>query len=226
VTDRLILTLGIIGGTGKEGRGLAGRWAKAGYHVIIGSRSIDKALESARDVNGHLGSESVRGMINEEAARTCDIAVLTVPFAAHAATLQALREPLQGKVVVDVTVPVIPPDVTVVRPPGAGSAAQEAQLILGPKVQVVSAFQNVSHTHLAGDHPVPCDVLVSGDSQAARDQVLHLVSAAGLVGWDAGPLPNSIAAEALTAVLVGINKRYKISGAGIRITGEPKPSGG
>ncbi len=225
MTDRLILTLGILGGTGKEGRGLAGRWAQAGYHVIIGSRSIDKALGSARDVNTRLGSELVRGMLNEEAARACDIAVLTVPFAAHTATLQTVREALQGKVLVDVTVPVVPPDVAVVRPPAAGSAAQEAQAILGPKVQVVSAFQNVSHTHLTGDHPVPCDVLVSADSQAARDQVLHLVSAAGLVGWDAGPLQNSIAAEALTAVLVGINKRYKISGAGIRITGESRAPG-
>ncbi len=103
--------------------------------------------------------------------------------------------------------------------PPAGSAAQEAQEVLGEGVQVVSAFQNVSHVHLSEDHPVPCDVLVSGDQPEARQQVLRLVEAAGMVGWDVGPLRNAVVAESLTPVLLGINRRYKMKGAGIRITG-------
>jgi NADPH-dependent F420 reductase len=217
--QRLILTLGIIGGTGKEGMGLAYRWARAGYNLIIGSRSQEKAGAAAHELNERLGSEAVRGMLNPEAARACDIAVLTVPYAAHAATLESIREMLAGKVLVDVTVPVRPPKVSVVHIPERGSAAQEAQALLGEAVRVVSAFQNVSHEHLREDHPIACDVLVSGDDGEAKDQVLRLVEAAGMVGWDAGPLANAIVAEGLTSVLIGINRRYKMNGAGIRVTG-------
>jgi NADPH-dependent F420 reductase len=220
MSDRIILTLAILGGTGKEGPGLAYRWAKAGYHVIIGSRTAEKAERVAAKVNARLGRDAVRGMPNDLAARQCDIAVLTVPYAAHGATLRALKDALQDKVLVDVTVPLVPPKVTVVQMPPAGSAAQEAQQILGEGVQVVAAFQNVSHVHLQGDHPVPCDVLVCGDSQEAREQALQLVAAAGLAGWDAGPLQNAVVVEGLTSILLGINKRYKMRGAGLRITGE------
>jgi NADPH-dependent F420 reductase len=224
MTDRLILTLAILGGTGKEGRGLAKRWIGAGYHVIIGSRAREKAERVAAELNAELGRELIRGMENGQAAGMCDIAILTVPYEAHAATLQALKPKLQGKLVVDVAVPLVPPEITRVQLPKAGSAAQEAQAILGPNVQVVAAFENVSHDHLMEEHPVPCDVLVCGDSQSARDQVLQLVSGAGLVGWDAGPLQNAAVVEGLTSILLGINKRYKIKGAGIRITGHQAAS--
>jgi NADPH-dependent F420 reductase len=224
MTDRLILTLAILGGTGPEGRGLAKRWTGAGYHVIIGSRAQAKAERVAAELNAELGRELIRGMENSQAAAMCDIAVVTVPYEAHAAILQALKPKLQGKLVVDVTVPLVPPDITRVQLPKGGSAAQEAQAILGSRVQVVAAFQNVSHVHLMEEHPVPCDVLVCGDSQSAREQVLQLVSGAGLVGWDAGPLQNAAAVEGLTSILLGINKRYKIKGAGIRITGHQPAS--
>jgi NADPH-dependent F420 reductase len=217
--NRLILTLGVIGGTGKEGTGLAYRWARAGYHIVIGSRAQEKAEAAAALLNERLGGEQVRGMLNADAARACDIAVLTVPYAAHAATLESIRESLAGKVLVDVTVPVKPPKVSVVHLPPAGSAALEAQALLGDTVRVVSAFQNVSHEHLSEDHPIACDVLVSGDDEEAKAQVLLLVEAAGMVGWDAGPLANAVVAEGLTSVLIGINRRYKMKGAGIRITG-------
>ncbi len=223
MTDRLILTLGILGGTGKEGSGLAYRWAKAGYHIIIGSRTLEKAQRAAQAVNERLGREVAAGMLNEDAARLCDIAVLTVPYSAHRATLEALKDKLQGKVLVDVTVPLKPPEVWVVNVPEAGSASMEAQQILGEGVQVVAAFQNISHEHLLDDHPVPCDVLVCGNSEAAREQVLQLAAAADLTGWDAGPLQNAVVAEGLTSVLIGINRRYKMRGAGIRITGEQQP---
>ena len=217
--QRLILTLGLIGGTGKEGKGLAYSWARAGYNVIIGSRTKEKAEAAAQELNMRLGGEHVRGMLNPDAAWACDIAILTVPYEAHTATLESVRETLAGKVLVDVTVPVRPPKVLVVHVPAQGSAAQEAQTLLGDQVRVVSAFQNVSHEHLAEDHPIACDVLVSGDDAEAKKQVLLLVEAAGMVGWDAGPLPNAVVAEGLTSVLIGINRRYKMKGAGIRITG-------
>ncbi|HMK07823.1 MAG TPA: NADPH-dependent F420 reductase [Anaerolineales bacterium] len=217
--QRLILTLGMIGGTGKEGKGLAYRWARAGYNVIIGSRTLEKAAAVAGELNERLGGEQVRGMLNPDAAWACDIAVVTVPYQAHADTLESVRDMLAGKVLVDVTAPVTPPKISVVHVPPGGSAAQEAQTLLGDRVRVVSAFQNVSHEHLTEDHPIACDVLVTGDDGDAKAEVLRLVEAAGMVGWDAGPLANAIVGEGLTSVLAGINRRYKMKGAGIRITG-------
>lgn len=223
MTDRLILTLAVLGGTGNEGKGLAYRWAKAGYHVIIGSRQEEKAKRIATELNERLGREAIQGMVNQDAARWCDIAVLTVPYSAHAATLESVKEQVQDKVLVDVTVPLMPPKVSTVHVPEDGSAAQEAQRILGEKVQVVAAFQNVSFVHLLEDHPVPCDVLVCGRSKQARAQVLQLVKAAGLVGWDAGALANAVVVEGLTSILIGISMRHKVEHPGIRITGEQAP---
>lgn len=220
MTDRLILTLGIFGGTGNEGQGLALRWAKAGYHVIIGSRTTDKAKRVAAELNERLGEELIEGMQNEEAVTMCDIGVLTVPYSAHSSTLERLKDKLRGKVLIDVTVPLDPANIDVVKMPSAGSAAQEAQAILGDDCHVVAAFQNISHLHLRDDGPVPCDVLVCGDNEAARNQVLELVKSTGLVGWDAGRLPNAAVVEGLTSVLLAINKRYKMKNSGIRITGK------
>jgi NADPH-dependent F420 reductase len=220
MTDRILLTLAILGGTGNEGKGLAYRWAKAGYLVIVGSRTPDKAVKVAQELNQKLGRDVIRGLANKEAATACDMAVVTVPYAAHRDLLEALRDELQGKVLVDVTVPLSPPKVTRVYVPPAGSAAKEAQQILGEGVRVVAAFQNVSHEHLLEEDPVPCHVLVCGDSEQAREQVLRLAAAAGLTGWDAGPLDNAIVVEGLTPILIGINKRYKMKGAGIQVTGQ------
>ncbi len=223
MTDRLILTLAILGGTGKEGTGLAYRWAKAGYHVIIGSRSSKKAKRVADELNERLERDFITGMRNADAARAGDIAVLTVPYAAQSETLEALKDELSGKLLVNVTVPLDEQDVTRVKMPSAGSAAQEAQEILGDTVSVTSALHVISHTHLHKDGPIASDVLVCGDSEAAKEQTMQLVAAAGLTGWDAGPLQNSVVAEGLVPVLIGINKRHKIKSAGIRITGEQAP---
>ncbi|MCH8094018.1 MAG: NADPH-dependent F420 reductase [Chloroflexi bacterium] len=224
MTDRLILTLAILGGTGNEGPGLAYRWAQAGYHVIIGSRSSEKAAGVAADLNARLERDFVDAMLNADAAKACDIAILTVPYAAQRATLEPLKDLLSGKLLVNVTVPLDTENVAGVRMPPAGSAAQEAQEILGDAVSVTAAFQAISHIHLRQDGPIASDVLVCGDSDAAKEQTLQLVAAAGLTGWDAGPLQNSVVAEGLVAVLIGINKRYKIKSAGIRITGEQAPT--
>jgi len=222
MNERLILTLAILGGTGKEGQGLALRWAKAGYYVIIGSRTPTKAEGVAAELNERLGSEMVRGAANQAAAAECDIAVLTVPYGAHRSTLDALKPALAGKILVDVTVPLDKSAPATLNQPEAGSAAQEAKAILGADTRVAAAFQNVSHVHLRDDGPVPCDVLVCGEDAESRNQVLQLVEAAGLVGWDAGPLENAVVVEGLTSILVGINKRYGMKHAGIRIAGEER----
>lgn len=211
--------IAILGGTGDLGGGLAVRWARAGYKIIIGSRTLEKARDAAKPLGA-------AGMDNQAAAKACDIAVLTVPFANQKATLESVRDALAGKILIDVTVPLMPPKVARVQMPPEGCAALAAQAALGNAVTVVSAFQNVGASHLRDDHPVDCDVLVCGDKVDAREKVIELVEAAGMCGWHAGPLANSVAAEALTSVLIGINKRYQIEGAGIRITGAPgNPSG-
>lgn len=218
--ENLLLSIAILGGTGKEGKGLAYRWARAGYHVLIGSRDEERAKAAADDVREMLGEGvSVNGLSNLKAAKEADIVVLTVPYSAHRSTLEAVRDELQGKLLVDVTVPLVPPKVATVQMPPAGSAAQEAKQILGEGVEVCAAFQNISHEHLLTDDEVECDVLVTGTSKEARAETLKLVEAAGLKGWDAGPIENSVVVEGLTSVLIGINKKYGSTHAGIRITG-------
>ena len=220
VDESLLLAIAILGGTGKEGKGLAYRWAKAGYRVLIGSRSSEKAVTAASEIIQLLeGSSSVVGTTNLDAAQQAEIVVLTVPYSAHRETLEGLKEALKGKILVDVTVPLVPPKVSKVQMPAAGSAAQEAKEILGEGVEVVAAFQNVSYEHLLDDEDIECDVLVTGTSKQARLEVLKLVDAAGLIGWDAGPIENSVVVEGLTSVLININKQYGSTHAGIKITG-------
>ena len=212
--------LAIVGGTGDLGGGLARRWAQAGYTVIIGSRTQEKADRAAADVLAEVGGD-VLGMENVAAAEAADLVVLTVPWASQRPNLEAIREGLAGKILVDATVPLVPPKVSKVQLPAEGSAALAAKSIVGDEVTVVSAFQNVGAAHLREDHAIETDVLVSGEGPEAREVVIALVEAAGMKGWHAGPLANSAAAEAFTSVLIGINRKYKIEGAGLRITGEP-----
>jgi 8-hydroxy-5-deazaflavin:NADPH oxidoreductase len=221
MTDsNLLLTIAVLGGTGKEGKGLVYRWARAGYRVIIGSRNPEKALAAAKEVKELLKEEGiVDGMENLQAAREANIAVLTVPYAAHRDTLEAIKSELKGKILVDVTVPLVPPKVATVQMPAAGSAAQEARQIVGEDVQVCAAFQNIGYDHLIEDSGVECDVLVTGSSKDARTEVVKLVEAAGLRGWDAGPIENSVVVEGMTSILIGINKKYGSTHAGIKITG-------
>ena len=220
----LMLTIGVIGGTGKEGKGLAYRWAKAGYRVLIGSRFEEKAVTAASEIMQLLeGSSSVVGTTNLEAVQQSDIVVLTVPYSAHGSTLEAIKDALQGKLLIDATVPIVPPKVTKVQMPPAGSAAQEAKEILGEGVQVVAAFQSISHKLLLGEEDIECDVLVTGTSKDARHEALKLVEATGLTGWDAGPIENSVVVEGLASVLRNINKQYGSTHSGIKITGVNKP---
>lgn len=216
-----IQSIAILGGTGDLGGGLARQWSRAGYKVLIGSRTLEKGQAAARALLEEFPDLNVTGHENLDAATQADIVVLTVPFAHQISTLETVKPALKGKILIDVTVPLVPPKVGTVQLPEAGSAAVMAQQCLGEDTQVVSAFQNVGAQHLREDHKIECDVLVTGDKRAARDTVIKLVEAVGLRGWHAGPLANSAAAEALTSVLITINRHHKIDGAGIVITGEP-----
>lgn len=215
-------TIAVLGGTGQEGGGLALRWAKAGHHVILGSRDAAKAAAAAAGMKAKLGGAQVAGDANASAAAAADIVVLTVPFAAQRATVEEVRGALVGKILIDATAPLVPPKVARVQLPAGGSAVAAIQAMLGEEVRVVAAFQNVSAHHLHDlDHAIDCDVLVCGDDPAARDVAIGLVADIGLRGIHAGPIVNSAAAEALTSILIAMNMRYKVPGTGIRITGLP-----
>jgi NADPH-dependent F420 reductase len=215
--DRPIVS--IIGGSGALGTGLAQRWAAAGYSIVLGSRSPEKGEAAARAITPGSGAPSVRGTSNVDAARAGDVVVIAVPYSNHDATLDEISDVVKGKIVVDAVVPLVPPKVSVVQLPPSVSAAQAAQKRLGDAVRVVSAFHNVGAAKLRMSGAVDCDVLVFGDDRSARETVMALAADLGTRGIDGGPLANSVAAEALTSVLIAINRRYKVDGAGIRITG-------
>lgn len=216
-------TIAIVGGTGALGYGLTLRWARAGFPVVIGSRDISKAADAAGRANDLLDRDIVRGASNVAAATAAEIVVLTVPFSHHAPTLTDLHDAVQGKIVIDVTVPLRPPQVRTVQLPEGGSVAKATQAAFGDGVRVVSAFQNVAAAHLKDlDHTIDCDVLVCGNDADAREQVIALAEAAGMTGWHAGRIENSAIAEALTSGLIFINGKYNIDGAGIRITGKSR----
>ncbi|TZG24965.1 NADPH-dependent F420 reductase [Sphingomonas montanisoli] len=211
-------TIAIIGGTGKLGAAIGRRLAQAGRKVILGSRAAESAVAKAEELGFGL-----TGMSNADAAAAGDVLIVTVPFAAQDATLAEIAPFAAGKIVCDTTVPLVPPKVMRVQMPAEGSAAVRAQQILGEGVTVVSGFHNVAAHKLATDDDIGCDVLVFGDDKAARSVIVELADAARLRGLHGGALVNSAAAEALTSVLIFMNKTYKVDGAGIRITGELIP---
>ncbi len=221
----VLKTIAVLGGTGNEGKVLVVRWAQFGYKVIIGSRTAIKAQNVAAELTNMLdNSVIIGGTDNRNAAIISDIVVLTVPYAAHRETLEIIKDCMRGKLLIDVTVPLDLQKVNKVNMPRAGSAAQEACEILGNEVRVTTAFQNISYQHLASNDPIECDVLVTGTSKEARLETLKLVAAAGLKGWDAGPIENSVVVEGLTSILIGINKQYGSQAAGIQITGVKAPT--
>ncbi|MGE0700976.1 MAG: NADPH-dependent F420 reductase [Hyphomicrobiaceae bacterium] len=213
-------TIAVIGGTGDLGTGLARRWAKAGYPLVIGSREAVKAEAAAEALAALATGAKPRGMANRQAAEAGEIVVLTVPFATAPAVLDDIKAAVQGKLFCDTTVPLMPPRVARVQLPPEGCAALLAQKRLGEGVRVVSAFHNVAaHKLEQVDLALDCDVLVFGDKAEDREPVIKLAEALGVRGLHAGPLANSAAAEALTSVIIGINRTYKVDGASIRITG-------
>ena len=215
-------TIAVIGGTGAEGGGLALRLASVGHRIILGSRDLEKAAKVAGELNALIETPLISHDTIDRAALAAEIVILTVPYAAQLATLERIRGALGGKVLIDATVPLMPPKVSVVQLPGGESAVFNAQAMLGNGVRVVSAFQNVAAHKLRDlQADVECDVLVCSDHVEARELTIELVRRIGLRAIDAGPLKNSIVAEAMTSVLINVNRKYKLTGAGIRITGLP-----
>ncbi len=214
--------IGIIGGTGKEGQGLAYKWGKAGFDILIGSRTLEKAQLAAATVNQLIGQDAAIGTTNSDAVAKADVCVLTVPFSVHKEMLYQLKNDLMNKVLIDVTVPLVPPRISVFQPPEAGSALMEAVQILDESTEVVDAFQNISYENLLSDKEIECDVLVCGSNREVRQQVIDIIEAGGMTAWDAGPKENAVVVEGMTSVLLGINKKYGSKSSGIRLTGVNK----
>jgi len=215
------MRVGIIGGTGKEGRGLALRWARAGHEVTIGSRDAERGAQSAAKLSEQ-GHGTIHGSDQAGAVKDADIVVMSVPYSAHAETLQSLKDALQGHIIVDITVPLKPPKVREVNLPAGTAAALEAQKILGDGVRVIAGIHHVGAAHLVDvEHLLEGDVLVCGDDKEAKQKVLDLVGDLGVRALDAGALKNAVALESLTPVLLHINKKYGAEGAGLHITGLP-----
>ena len=213
------MKIAVLGGTGNLGFALAWRWARAGHEIIIGSRMEDKAQQAASEINERTGDNSVQGKDNVAAVNAAEIIVMTVPYAAHNATLETIKPHLSGQILIDTTVPLKPPKVDVVQLPEAGCVAVQTQAVLGDKAIVVAAFHNVAAKLLNKDVDIDCDVLVTSDDQDERKKVIQLSEDAGCHALSAGVLANAIAAEVFTSILIHINKTYKTGHAGIRITG-------
>ena len=213
-------TIAILGGTGDLGTGLAIRWSKAGYKIVIGSRTLEKAQTAVEALQKISPDTPAVAMENLDAAAAGDIVVLTVPADHQISTLEYVKDHLNGKILIDVTVPLVPPKVGTVQLPPEGSAGKRAQDFLGEDVMVVSAYQNIAAHLLQQDVEIECDVLVSGNKKAAREKVIELSKDAGMIAWHAGPIANSAAAEALTSILIQINRSGIVSHAGIKIIGQ------
>ena len=213
-------TVAILGGTGDLGTGLAIRWSKAGHKIVIGSRTLEKAQAAVTALHEISPETPAEAMENLDAAKAGDIVVLTVPAEHQESTLSSVKENLTGKILIDVTVPLVPPKVGTVQLPPEGSAGKRAQMLLGEEVMVVSAFQNIAAHLLKEDVQIECDVLVAGNKKAARQRVIEMIESAGMVGWHAGPIDNAAAAEALTSILIQINRSGILSHSGIKIIGQ------
>ncbi len=216
-------TVAVIGGTGKEGNALATRFARAGLRVVIGSRDPLKAQNAANQLNTRLGIAAVEGFANREAAAKGDVVLLSVPYNGMQPILDVIRDAAQGKIVVNIASSLEPERKSRAQVPPAGSVTAEVQQFFGEGTRVVAAFQNISPEKLeAVDEKIDSDVLVCGGDKEARATVIALIRQIGIDAFDAGALANAIAVEALTAVLIAVNLKYKVRGAGIRLTGVPR----
>jgi NADPH-dependent F420 reductase len=220
-------TIAILGGTGPEGSGLAKRLARAGEHIVIGSREASRAKETARELGPRTGGAAqIDGAENAAAAAQCDIAVLTLPFSGQAPLLKQLKSVWKpGTIVIDTTVPLA---ATVGGSPTRmigvwqGSAAEAAAELLPAGVSIAAAFHNLGAELLAGDEPVDCDVLVCSDDENAKKVAMELAAKIpGVRALNGGKLENARIVESITALLIGLNIRYKVHSAGLRFTGLP-----
>jgi NADPH-dependent F420 reductase len=217
------LKIAILGGTGDQGPGLALRLALAGEDVIIGSRSKEKAEKVAAELNAELGVPRIKGEDNAQAAAAAEIVMMTVPYSAHISTLEGVKAHVQGKIFVDISVPLDPENPRCMKMPPAGSATEEAQEFLGAGTKVVAAFQNVA-AHILRDpkHHIDCDILVCGNDVESKKTVIGLIGKMGMKAFDVGTADSARVVEGLTSILIRLNIRHKVKGAGIRLTGLPQ----
>ena len=215
--EKKIQTIGVLGGSGALGSGLSYRLGKAGYQVVIGSRNPGKASEKVSEINQRLKQEKISIESNYLAAEKSDLVILAVPFSNHRVIVQEIAPVVQNKIVLDTTVPLVPPKVARVQLPEYGSVAKKTQELLGKEVRVVSAFQNVAASHLVEDDALTGEILVFGNNKDAREIIIGLIQEIGMKGWHAGSIDNSVVAESMTSVLIFMNKFYNMEGAGINI---------
>ncbi len=216
-------TLAIIGGTGKEGRALAFRFARAGVRVLIGSRDAAKGQTAAQELNARLGWTGVEGYANRDAAARADIVLLAVPYAGMTPILEDLGDAARGKIVVNIASSLDSERKSRAKPPPAGSVTAEVQRFFGDTARVVCAFQNIAPEKLAAvEEQIDSDVIVCGNDKDARARVVELIRRIGIDAFDGGALANAVAVEAMTAILIAVNIQYKVRGAGIRLTGVPR----
>ena len=209
--------IGILGGSGALGSGLSFRLGKAGYQVVIGSRNPGNSSEKVNEINQRLKQEKISIESNYLAAEKSDLIILAVPFSNHRVIVEEIAPVVQNKILLDTTVPLVPPKVARVQLPEYGSVAKKTQELLGKEVRVVSAFQNVAASHLNGDNYILGEILVFGNNKDARETIIGLIQEIGMKGWHAGSIDNSVVAESMTSVLIFMNKFYNMEGAGINI---------
>ena len=216
------MRIGILGGTGKEGAGLAQRWALSGHEVIIGSRDAERARAKAAELAALAVGAAITGMSNLDAAAAAPVIVLTLPASGLAATLVPLKDACRGKVVISTVVPLTFGGGRLFTPPSQGSSAEEVQELLGPEARVVAAFHHIAaHELSATEHAIECDLLLCGSDAEAKKVTGELAHTMGLRAVDVGALTNAGPLEGITAVLATINRRYKLKNSGIKITGLP-----
>lgn len=223
ITESPNHSIAIIGGTGKEGNALAFRFARAGVNVIIGSRDAMKGENAAREMNARLGITNVTGTSNRAAAAQADIVLLSVPYDGMKPILEDLRDVVQNKIVINIASSLDPERKSRTKPPAAGSVTAEVQQFFGETTKVVCAFQNISPEKLeAVEEKIDSDVIVCGGDKVARETVIELIRKIGIDAFDGGVLANAVAVEAMTAILIAVNIKYKVKGAGIRLVGVPR----
>ena len=215
--EKEIKSIGVLGGSGALGTGLTFRLARAGYNVVIGSRNPVQALKKISLIDKRLVKEKISFESNYESAKKSDLVILAVPFSNHREIIMEILPVVNNKILVDTTVPLVPPKVARVQLPEFGSVAKQSQEWLGKEVHVVSAFQNVAASHLLGDDFSQGEILVFGNKKEAREIVIGLIQEIGMKGWHAGSIDNSVVAESMTSVLIFMNKFYKMQGSGFKI---------
>jgi 8-hydroxy-5-deazaflavin:NADPH oxidoreductase len=214
------MKIGILGGTGKEGAGLGMRWAQAGHEIIIGSRDAERAKGKAAELAAQVPGARIQGMSNRDAAVAAEVVVLALPADGLPNTLPDLRDGCRGKIVVSTVVPLTFGGGRMFTPPPQGSAAEQAQEILGPEAKVVASFHHIAaHELSATEHAIECDLLLCGADAEAKKVVTELGKSMGLRAVDVGALTNAGPLEGITAVLATINRRYRLKNSGIKITG-------